>query len=221
MKPEVVPKPAPMTGILNLIHSSRRPIVAGLFCAVLSACAMPQKATDRVSVLDGEMTLAAPMGYCVDPSARHRSSQGDFVLFGSCAAISGDASAPHPAYRAMLSATVGPKAAAPLVRSFPAFESFFHSSAGRAAIARSGLAQDVDILSVKQQDDMMLLKIRDRSASREAPVSPVYWRAITDLDGRIGALSVLPLQGAAMSDNQQIALLRSFDASIREASKGR
>lgn len=194
-----------------------RAVAALTLAAAVAGCAMSPRATDRVRVLNGAMTVAAPAGYCVDPSARRSSAQGDFVLFGSCAAISGDAAAPRAPYPAMLSATIGPKAAAPLVRSFPAFEAFFHSAPGRAAIARSGLAKDVDILAVRQVGDMMVLKIRDRSVSGGAPVSPVYWRAIADFDGHIAALSVLPQRGAAMSDAAQIALLGRFEGTIRAA----
>lgn len=197
----------------------KRFVLLSVAAALLAACAVKPQVTDRVRVLNGAMVVAAPTGYCVAPSSHSESAQGAFALFGSCAAISGDASMAPAPYPVMLSATVGLKVAAPLAQSFPAFERFFHSPSGRAAIARSGLAGDVDIVAVRRQGGMMLLKIRDRSASTTTPVSTTYWRAITDLNGRIAALSVLPMKGITMSDSAQIRLLVQFDQAIRAASR--
>lgn len=188
-----------------------------LLCFGVAACVAPDVARDRISVLNGTMMLAAPPGYCVDPVSQREERGGSFVLFGSCAAISGDPAAAKPAYRAMLSATVGPETPEPLQQTFPGFERFFQSAAGRAALARSGTAQDVAILQVMHSGGLLLLKIRDRSQQKGAPVSETYWRAITGLRGRITALSVLPAQGVAMGDAQQIRLLQAFDAAIRAA----
>lgn len=190
-----------------------------VLCAALAGCVAPQgSASDRVRLRDGQV-LAAPQGFCVDPSSRRDEAQGSFVLFGSCAAISGDPSAARPAQPAMLSATVGPQAAGSLSDTFAEFESFFQSPAGRAALARSGAPEDVRILRAERRGDLLLLKIRDRSQAREAPVSATYWRAITGLEGRITALSVLPLANAAMSDAQQIAVLEAFNAATRAANR--
>ena len=87
----------------------------------------------------------------------------------------------------------------------------------RAALARSGRAEDVQVLAVEPSQSLLLLKISDRSAPDAAPVEPVYWRAITGLGGHVSALSVLPLAGSGMDDATQLALLQAFDASIRAA----
>lgn len=200
--------------IRNLTHIASV-LMLGLGMAGCVATSAPR---ERISVLNGSLLLAAPPGYCVDPTSRREERGGSFVLFGSCAAISGDTSAAKPAYRAMLSATVGPQTPEPLQQTFPGFARFFQSAAGRAALARSGSAQDVAIQQVVHSNDLLLLKIRDRSRQKgDAPVAETYWRAITALRGRITALSVLPMDGVAMGDAQQIRLLQEFDAAIRAA----
>lgn len=201
-----------------VLPRSARAALALVLSLGLSACAgLSPQATDRVKVFDGSLTVAGPKGYCVAPSARRDTAQGSYVLFASCAAVSGDAMQSRASLPAMLSATVGPEAAAPLEPAFPAFVSFFHSPQGRAAIARSGVAKDVEILTVQHRGHMLLLKISDRSTVSGAPVAQVYWRAITSLGGRITALSVLPMRGTRLSDKAQIQLLESFDAAIRAA----
>ncbi|WP_428335589.1 hypothetical protein [Paenirhodobacter sp.] len=198
--------------------SDLRAALAGALLLVLAGCVMPgAPATDRTTVLGGALTLAAPKGFCVDPGSRRDGKQGSFVLWGNCAAISGDPAAPKPPFHAMLSATVGPEAAGPVEATFPGFEKFFRTPVGRAALARSGLAEDVRVVKVTRQDNLLLLKIEDRSKATGAPVAKTYWRAITGLGGHITALSVLPLAGSSMRDADQIGLLAAFDTAIRAA----
>lgn len=172
--------------------------------------------TGRVTLQQGEMTLLAPDGFCVDPGSTRDGPEGSFVLWGSCAAIGGDPRAPRPAQKALLSATIGPLSADPVETAFDSYEAFFKSRAGRAALARSGKARDVRILAVKREERRLLLKIADRSAPDTAPVDPVYWREIIGLGGHVAALSVLPLAGSALDDATQLELLAAFDETIHD-----
>lgn len=176
-----------------------------------------QTATDRATVFDGALVLAAPRGYCIDPASRREDAGGTFLLWGNCAAISGNPAAQRPAQRALLSATIGPAIEGDPGASFGEFEAFFRSAAGRAALARSGRAEDVQIEDLKREEMLLLLKITDRSAATLAPVAPTYWRAVTGFGGHIGTLSVVPLQGASLDDAAQLALLHSFESAIRAA----
>lgn len=173
--------------------------------------------TGRVAVQEGAVTLRAPDGFCVDPGSTRDEPEGAFVLWGSCAAIGGDARAPKPAQKALLSATIGPESPDPVETAFDSYERFFKTRAGRAALARSGKAQDVEILAVKREEQRLLLKISDHSAPTTAPVDPVYWREITGVRGHVSALSVLPLAGSGLPDETQLDLLSAFDETIREA----
>ncbi|MDD8024193.1 MAG: hypothetical protein PHX82_13920 [Paracoccaceae bacterium] len=202
------------------VASYLRRILAGLgLLAALSACVPPGgvPASNRITVAGGALTLAAPRGYCVDPTATRDTAEGAFVLFGTCAAISRDPNAPRPAYRALLSATLGPQSAGPMAARFAGMEAFFRSEPGRAALARSGQARDVTIEKVTHTGDLLLLKINDRSAPQSVPVAARYWRAIGQFGGHVTALSVMPLQAVPLDDSTQIALLKGFASAIRAA----
>ncbi|WP_444453360.1 hypothetical protein ACTTAI_20010 [Rhodobacter capsulatus] len=206
----------------------RRVLITLCLSLALSGClkALPMKfdlhlpvrkpVSGKVTVQKGELTLMAPDGFCVDPTSTRDGPEGSFVLWGSCAAIGGNASAPKPAQQAMLSATIGPVTADPVETAFESYEAFFKGRAGRAALARSGKARDVEILAVKREERRLLLKISDHSAPTVAPVDPVYWREITGLGGHVSALSVLPLAGSRLDDQTQIDLLSAFDETIRD-----
>lgn len=198
--------------------------VAVLACA-LSGCtlrlpfdwARPDATMQRTEVLHGSLTLAAPEGYCVDPHSRQDNPDTAFVLWGNCAAIGKNPKAAQPNHKALLSVAIGPPAKDPAPEAFPEYEQFFRSEAGRAALARSGQARDVKILDVERQDQLLLLKIADQSAASIAPISTVYWRAITGLSGRVAALAVLPIAGNDLDDESQVALLQAFEGSLRAA----
>ncbi|MFD2175545.1 hypothetical protein [Rhodobacter lacus] len=193
----------------------------------LSGCTMvvpvplifPQqpRVSSSASVFDGSLMLAAPEGYCVDPSSRRDGPDASFVLWGNCAAIAQDPRARQPHHRALLSATVGPTSREPVARALARYERFFRSDAGRAAMARSGLAEDLEILEAQKNEQALLLKIADHSAPQSAPVDAVYWRSITGLSGHVTALSVMPLAGTQIDDATQLALLQAFEESIRAA----
>ena len=181
-----------------------------------------QVGQSRTTLTGPGLTIAAPTGWCVDPKSLKNTSNGGFVLFGNCAAISenpNDARAPEPA---LLSATIGPPAVEDkngklsLTR-LKGMDTFFHSEIGRAALARSGESKDVKIESSRITGDMLLLRISDRSTSGGPPTARTYLRAITDIKGRIAALSVMPLKNGEMSASAQRNLIERFAATIRAA----
>ncbi|SOC13661.1 hypothetical protein [Rhodobacter maris] len=177
----------------------------------------PPRISSNALVFDGNLTLAAPEGYCVDAASRLDGPEAAFVLWGNCAAIAQDPQARQPHHRALLSATIGPASREPVARALGRYERFFRSAAGRAAMARSGLAEDLEIIETQRGAQALLLKIADHSAPQNAPVEPVYWRAITGLSGHVTALSVMPLSGSRIDDATQLALLQAFEESIRAA----
>lgn len=205
-------------------HPRRLPrtVLACAAVALLGACVPSTFGAGRASpriTLDDGLVLAAPRGYCVDPGTTRDRPDGAFVLFGNCAAIARDPSQPQPIFPALLSATLGPAGARPAVLDTAEVEGFFRSEAGRAVLARSGRAADVELLAVKREGDLLLLKIRDASGGGEGlQAGASYWRAITGLGARLVALSVLPLEGAQISDGDQIGLLQGFAAQTRAAS---
>lgn len=189
-------------------------LVMGL-CGCTQTGAPPAHVSSSAAVLGGSLILTAPEGYCVDPSSRQQGADAVFVLWGNCAAIARDPLMRQPRHRALLSATVGPVSRTPIRTALTRYESFIRSEAGRAALARSGRAEDLKILEIRRSPSALLLKIADHSAPQNAPVEPVYWRAITGVSGHVTALSVMPLTASGIGDATQIGLLQAFEKSIR------
>lgn len=162
-------------------------LLLGVACSILSACAIQgvsRAAPQRIQLPDG-MIVAGAEGWCVDPALSRARQDRAVVVLGSCAAISGtDQTAPDIGGVV----TVSVDADGAPSPSLDALEGFFDSAAGRAALARDGQAESVDILDMRRDDDMLFLHAADASA---APgIAPDIWRALFDLEGRLVSVSL-------------------------------
>lgn len=201
--------------------------VAALLPAILlAACvegmAPAGSAPRAIAVAGGALVAAGPAGYCVDRTASRDGAEGAFVLFGTCAALAGTATAGQPAEPAVLTASVasGPADEAAFVASFPAMASFFNSDAGRAALSRAGRAATVRVGAVSSRDRVLYLGLSDAAAEREAAVSADYWRAILVLRGRLVTLSVMSLADRPLASAAKRRILDAFVARMRAANAG-
>ncbi|TQS71535.1 hypothetical protein ERN12_10935 [Rhodobacteraceae bacterium] len=175
------------------------------------------KTSGQVALANEGVVFSAPAGYCLARSSRQSAQNSNFLLFGDCAALTKDPNRSTAPHQSVLSASLGPALDAPVESRFDVIEAFVRSDAGRSVMARSGKASDVTVLSRQVAGDVLLLKIRDTSATKDQPVAQDYWRAVTGLNGRVATLSVLPKKTAPMSDREQARLLLEFAARSKAA----
>ena len=186
-----------------------RPVLFGAGLAALiglSACQMTAAPAMRpaVALLDGAITVAAPRGYCVDPAATREQGDTAVVLMGRCKFA--PAVAP-----ALLTMSIGPAASSgAMAAGGAALTEYFTSPAGRAALSRSGRAQDVTVIEARMADGAYLLRLGDRAVGD-------YWRAVVGLNGRLVTLSVNGAQGAPLNPEAGRALLDAALAALRRA----
>jgi hypothetical protein len=195
--------------------------MAALTGCELAAGTSGQSAPASVTVASGAVTIAGPSGYCADSSASRDGAEGAFVLLGSCASLAQSESAARPDDPAVLTASVvtGPTDGDDFTRSLPAMTRFLSSSVGRAALSRSGRADNLDILAISTADDVMYIHARDRSEAEGTDVEPEYWRALLAVKGRIVTLSVLGLRENPLPSDIKRALLERFVARVRAANR--
>lgn len=191
--------------------------------AVLSACSgLNEAAVTRIPVLNGSVTLAAPRGYCIDPTALRESPRGAFVLFGSCAALAPGPFAPAPTPLAVLSAAVSVprgETVPSLAGAADRLAGYVTSPAGRRALSRGGNADSVQVLRSGFDDGVFYIRLRDDSTIAGPRVAPEYWRAIFDINQRMITLSVLALDGAPIDEATGETVIRSFAARVRAANR--
>lgn len=177
--------------------------------------------TRRVQVTADMITIAGPRGYCVDPTATRDDGDTGFVLLGNCAAISGNARAPQPDLSAVLTAAVSARSdGASLTGNLGALDGFFRSEAGRGLLSRSGDPSSVQILESRVSGEMFLLHARDTGPGALPGVAQDYWRAYLDVGPRLATLTVLALADLEISDDQALAVLNRFAATVRTGNSG-
>lgn len=139
-----------------------RAAAAGL---VLMACQPTDGAgLRRVAILDGAVMAAAPSGYCIAPRTGVRGEDTAVLLVGRCRA--GTETEP-----AVLTYSFGAAQSGLALRTDPeALIGYLRSDAARAALARSGRADDVKVAEIRTRDGALLIRLTDRVAGE-------YWRA--------------------------------------------
>ena len=141
----------------------------------------------RLSLLGGAFTAAAPNGYCIDPQSVRAQADSAVVLMGRCNA----AVATAPALFTLSVGGTGSDEA--IAGGADALAAFFTSEVGRATLSRDGQADSVSVSHAAAVGNAFVMQVDDAA-------SGVYWRAIVGLKGRAVALSVAGPEGAPLSD---------------------
>ncbi|MDZ4095319.1 MAG: cation transport ATPase [Paracoccaceae bacterium] len=196
------------------IWISKRTPRALILCLALSACLAVGSGALRVRpVLGGAINVAAPAGYCIDPAGVMERNATALALIGRCAGAT-------PATRAILTATVGGKGSGVgIAGQGVELARFFTSSAGRAALSRSGRARTVQVLETLAFGDAFLIRLTDTSPNPYGPGQKESWRAVLGLGGRLVTLTVTGTTAAPLNRDTGRALLGAFLAAMQEANR--
>ncbi len=89
---------------------------------------------------------------------------------------------------------------------------FFQSTAGRAALSRTGQAETVRILAASETGGAFLLHVAEANEGD-------YWRAVFGLSGRLVTLSVQGAEGAALDAAKGRQLLGAAIATLQKANR--
>ncbi|MBM7069524.1 hypothetical protein [Actibacterium sp. 188UL27-1] len=181
------------------------------------AAIFSRAAPTQVSVREGAVTVAGPAGYCVDTRSSRLNDSTAFVLLGSCAGLSGRAATPeNRTLDALLTATVAPGGTAPV----EAFERFFTTDAGRAALAQDGDPAKVDVFETEIQGDVFLMHLQDSGLSDLPDLAADRWRAVFTMNGAVVSATVIGLRGHNMGSERGMSLAMRFAQRIQQASGG-
>ena len=156
------------------------------------------------SIMNGEIMVPAPAGYCVDRAASQATESAAVIIMGRC---SDKAGVPPAA----ISATVGAAGSATvLAAGTNALADYFRSSAGRAALSRNGQANAVTVQEIGTVNGAVVLHLTDRALGQ-------YWRAVFGLRGRLVTLAVTAPDGQPLSAAEGRALLLRAISQMRSA----
>lgn len=173
--------------------------------------------------MSGAVTIAAPKGYCVDVSSLRDQTSGAFVPLGACAALTRNAADPSPKSPAFLAASVTDQpAGAAVADKDPAAltaqaRRFLESTAGRAALSRSGDASTVTVLDLKTASGVVKVLTHDSSDNRPESLSDTTWRAFLPVGDKLVVASVTGFTEHPLDQRNGLAQLDKFIAAIEKA----
>ena len=169
-------------------------------------------ATQEVMLRDG-LRVRAPCGKCVDTRrTRQRAGQATVVI-ANCSNLGGrrDIGAPDPG---LVLVTVTPGAHGDL----DVLQATLRANPG--LLARSGLVDDVDLISIKTSPAALYANLIDVSPGAPDGVSPRHWKAALDVAGRAIIISVFGKEGGPLPQAEGETLARNVAQALLDANAG-
>lgn len=177
------------------------------------------RAPQKVALSGGQIVIAGPPGYCIDPRSTTDTETGAFALLGSCASIANSRHAPAPQIPAVLTASVSPGQSGISTDKPGRLKAFLTSRKGRAALARDGNPASVTVLATNSADGVLYLHLRDTSANNPGDLKSDYWRAVFTENGRMVTVTISGFLGGPLTPKMAFATLRDFTARIRSETR--
>ncbi len=164
--------------------------------------------TAAPAFLGGAVAVVPPAGYCVNRGASHEERDSAVILMGRC---TGQSARIAPA---LITTSIGNAGSASALAQGPqALSGYFHSTAGRTALSRSGDAKAVLIhQSLVTKGGALVLQVEDR-------VTGPYWRAFFGLRGRLVSISVTPPDRTSLVSDQAQALMEEAMQAMQVANR--
>lgn len=171
----------------------------------------PTPIPKAVSVTAGgtPLVIAAPNGFCVNRATVDENGRGAFMFLTDCRVIDEAGTTARVPISAILTASISPTGLVGSEQGMtPALNSlkgFLATPLGTFTLGKSNVEGAVSILSAKQSEVALYLLVQDTAFTDDAGASSRYWRAFTEMNGRLVALSVT---GYAKNDREEARSLR-------------
>ncbi len=168
----------------------------------------------RVEAGDAEVIVASPAGFCIDRATIDENARGTFMFLSDCRVVSASGKAARIPISSILTASISPtglvgrengsKAA------LTALGAFFETPVGLFSLGKSHVDGAVSILETKQTDAALYLLVEDKAFTDSAGVSNRYWRAFTEVNGRLVAFSVTGYSDVDLEEKRSLRIIRDF-----------
>ncbi len=168
----------------------------------------------RVEAGDTQIVVASPKGFCINRATIEENPRGAFMFLSDCRVVSKSGKAARIPISSILTASISPtglvgrengqKAA------LDALAGFFETQVGLFSLGKSHVDGAVSILASKQTDAALYLLVEDKAFADSAGVSNRYWRAFTEVNGRLVAFSVTGYTDVDPEEKRGLRIIRDF-----------
>ena len=168
----------------------------------LAACD-PAGVAQPVAMLNGDLVVAPPAGYCSDPlSSRLRAG---FAVFAPCVTLGTEA--PLPAVLGVATVQAGAAESAMVTGDETDLRDFLISPQGAGLLGKGGSGSTISVVSSQAFDGRVVVHFRDSGPPPMDGLGQDEWRAFTDVNGRLVTVSVRGLDDAPLTAGRGAALL--------------
>ncbi|WP_417250440.1 hypothetical protein [Celeribacter sp.] len=174
---------------------------------------------DAVQLTGAGLTIAGPIGYCVDRAALDDSADGAFVLMANCDALHGRRVSRGDDALALLTASASAPLSIPTAFDAERLSSFFGSQSGKAALSRAGSAGTITLIDTFTDGNVFFVHARDSAPNPLGALSDEYWRAVMVVSDRLVSLTVTPYAAAPLSSEQVKRQTAAFAQSVSAANQ--
>ncbi len=155
----------------------------------------------RVDLAGGDIVVAGPEGYCIDPETTQTRRGAGFAVIASCQLISQGRTGPSVP-PAVVTVTAGPRGAATDLPS-------------GAVLAE---AANAVLLDSTQRDGLVTVHLASRGELPLGDGDTRYWRGAFSVNGRLVGLALYVPEGSALSGSRGERMLRQVTEQIRDLS---
>ncbi len=169
-------------------------------------------AVTQVKLLDGEVIVATPSGYCIDRNAT-RADLG-FAAEASCALVARGGAAPR--HDGLITVQVGDGDSAIVTGQENTLRNFLKSDEGKQLLAGDGPVRGISVGKTGIWNHVVEVYLNSVPEGEFEGFQPVEWRAFFDLKDRLVTIRLRGYDRAPLSFEQGQALLRTaIDAMIQ------
>lgn len=174
----------------------------------LAGFGLPADATNEgirtLALLNGEVRVRGPEGYCVDQSASN--SRRGFAVLAGCALLS-DTAIVMPRLDGLITVQFGDEGTASVAGNENAFVAFLDTEAGRQLLSASGDASTLSDIAAVTDRSGVLVRFSDTSRPTFAGTNDAQWRGFMDVGGRFTTVSVRSFERNDLSQSEAERLL--------------
>lgn len=170
--------------------------------AGLAACD-PAGVAAPVAMLNGDLVVTPPEGYCADPlSSRPRAG---FAVFAPCLTLGTEA--PVPTILGVATVQAGAAGSAMVAGDETDLRDFLIGPQGAGLLSKGGSGAAISVVSSQAFDGQVVVHFRDSAPPPMDGLGQDEWRAFTDVSGRLVTVSVRALEDAPITAGRGAALL--------------
>ena len=170
-----------------------------------------------------EIVVAGPPGFCIDERLVDEARVGAFIFLSDCAvnpAANGPTIARVP-ISAVLTASISnkglPNAEAGMSTALADLQDFLETPFGQLTLSKSRNPETLELLFIERTNNAVYAYIEDLTQTTRTGESPRFWRAFTEVNGRLAALSATGYNAADPDQERIKRILVAFVASMQAA----